>query len=100
MERRASSTVPSPSSSRREHLSAGALWTGEDARLSTELHMFSSLLQFFGHILGPLLGTVQHAQNPHGVASDAISGDVGRAVNNQFPRSFDPAWSAALRETR
>jgi hypothetical protein len=34
---------------------------------------------------GPLLSTVQYTQNPHGVASDAISGNVGRAVNDQFP---------------
>ena len=57
-----------------------------------------SLLRFFRNILGPLLGTVQHTQNPHGVPSDAISGNVGRAGNDQFPRSFDAPRTTAFRE--
>jgi hypothetical protein len=57
-------------------------------------------LWFFGQILGPLPGPVQHPQNPHSVASDAISGDVGRTLNHQLPRSLDAAKAAALRELR
>jgi hypothetical protein len=45
-----------------------------------------------------MLGAAQHTQDPHGVASDAISGYAGRAENNQFPRFLDAARTAALRK--
>src|SRR6266478_6697313 len=52
----------------------------------------------FGHSLGPLPCAVQQTQNPHGVASDAIGGDVGRAGNDQLPRPLDPATTTAFWE--
>jgi len=41
---------------------------------------------------------VQHPQNPHDVSCDAINSDVGRAANDQLPRSLDAAGATALRK--
>src|ERR1700685_599663 len=54
-----------------------------------------SFLRMFRHFFGPSAGTVQHAQNPHGIARDAIGDDVGRAENYQLSRAFDAARTAA-----
>jgi hypothetical protein len=52
---------------------------------------FSSLLRFFGHIIGPPPGAVQHTQDPNGIALNAISDDIRRAANHQFAGSLDAA---------
>ena len=48
--------------------------------------------------IGPLLRTVEHAQNTDGVVVDPVSDDVGSALDDQFARTFDAARATRLRK--
>ena len=70
-------------------------------RVNCSFDAFRTLLfGFFGHILRPPLGAVQHAQNPHAVSLNPVGNDVRRAADYEFPRSVNAAWAAALRKPR
>ena len=56
------------------------------------------LFWFLRHLVRPLLGTVKHAQYPHSIADNAISSNVGRTVDNQLPRSLNPARTTHFRK--
>jgi hypothetical protein len=50
--------------------------------------------------LGPLLRSMQYAQDTYPIAGDAIGGDLRRPPDHQLPRTVYAARPAAFRETR
>ena len=60
----------------------------------------STRLVPFPHLFGPLPSAVQRAQDANRVPIDAVGGNVGSMLNDEFARTFDAAQAATFRRPR
>jgi len=49
-----------------------------------------------GKLVGPLLGAMQHAQDPHRLAGHLIGRAIRRSCDDQFARTGDAARATAV----